>query len=101
MRLNKVVFEKVVLDKDGYIQLVIAAIISVIWCTYSSSLMFVTVLYMTEQRALVAYPAGLVYSTFAILAVYPLAANTSSGAGGGGVGGVGVGSTGGAAAGLK
>lgn len=69
------------LDKDGYIQLALAAI-SVIWCTYSSSLMFTTVLSMTEQRALVAYPAGLVYSAFAILAVYPLAATTSTAAGG-------------------
>ncbi|CAG8610140.1 921_t:CDS:10, partial [Paraglomus occultum] len=35
---------------------------AIIWCTYSSSTMFVTVLQMSEQRLLVAYPVGLFMS---------------------------------------
>ncbi|KAJ1549619.1 hypothetical protein HK405_004264 [Cladochytrium tenue] len=44
--------------------------LSVLWCTYSASLMFVTVLSMSEQRMLVAYPVALLYSAFALLAVF-------------------------------
>ncbi|KAI9205823.1 uncharacterized protein BJ171DRAFT_499818 [Polychytrium aggregatum] len=43
--------------------------VSVLWCTYSASLMFVTVLRMKEQQLLVAYPVGLLYSAFALLAM--------------------------------
>lgn len=45
------------------------AIAAVFWCTYSSSGMFVTVLSMSNQRLLIAYPIGLFYAAFAILAV--------------------------------
>ncbi|TPX73976.1 hypothetical protein CcCBS67573_g04758 [Chytriomyces confervae] len=45
------------------------SIVSVCWCTYSASLMFLTVLSMSEQRFLVAYPVGLLYSAFALLVV--------------------------------
>ncbi|CAG8801645.1 15502_t:CDS:2, partial [Dentiscutata erythropus] len=34
----------------------IASALAISWCTYSSSTMFVTVLQMSEQRILVAYP---------------------------------------------
>lgn len=54
---------------SGYVALVLS-IISISWCTYSASLIFVTVLAMTEQRWLVAYPIALVYSAFALLAVF-------------------------------
>jgi hypothetical protein len=40
--------------------------------------MFVTVLAMSNQRLLIAYPIGLLYTAFAILALY----NGDSGAGG-------------------
>ncbi|KAJ3390072.1 Protein yipf5 [Lobulomyces angularis] len=48
----------------------IISILSVYWCTHSASLMFVTVLSMSNQRLLVAYPVGLLYSAFAILAIF-------------------------------
>ncbi|ORY45276.1 Yip1-domain-containing protein [Rhizoclosmatium globosum] len=47
----------------------IMSIFSIFWCTYSASLMFVTVLSMSDQRLLVAYPVGLLYSAFALLVV--------------------------------
>ncbi|KAI9325981.1 hypothetical protein DFJ73DRAFT_791185 [Zopfochytrium polystomum] len=48
----------------------ILSALSVLWCTHSASLMFVTVLSMNEQRLLVAYPVGLLYSAFALLAIF-------------------------------
>jgi hypothetical protein len=39
----------------------ILAALSVVWCTYSASTMFTTVLSMDAQKALVAYPVGLLY----------------------------------------
>ncbi|KAI8320441.1 Yip1-domain-containing protein [Martensiomyces pterosporus] len=47
-----------------------AAIIPIAWCSYSSATMFVTVLSMSEQRLLVAYPIGLFYTSFALLTVF-------------------------------
>ncbi|EGF80190.1 hypothetical protein BATDEDRAFT_11386 [Batrachochytrium dendrobatidis JAM81] len=49
---------------------VILSAVTVVWCTNSSSGMFVTVLSMKEQRLLVAYPVALLYSAFALLAVF-------------------------------
>ncbi|CAG8493280.1 2197_t:CDS:10 [Cetraspora pellucida] len=48
----------VVVPLSGPIGL-IASALAVSWCTYSSSTMFVTVLQMSEQRILVAYPVGM------------------------------------------
>ncbi|TPX34078.1 hypothetical protein SmJEL517_g03275 [Synchytrium microbalum] len=58
----------VLLRLGGLIGLILA-MISVVWCTYSASLMFVTVLSMTEQRMLVAYPIFLVYAIFGLLII--------------------------------
>ncbi|KAJ3243220.1 hypothetical protein HDU77_010503 [Chytriomyces hyalinus] len=58
----------ILLHLSGTVGLVMS-IVSVCWCTYSASLMFVTVLSMSEQRLLVAYPVGLLYSAFALLVV--------------------------------
>ncbi|KAJ1342445.1 hypothetical protein BSLG_002990 [Batrachochytrium salamandrivorans] len=49
---------------------IILSALTVTWCTSSSSGMFVTVLSMKEQRLLVAYPVALLYSAFALLAVF-------------------------------
>ncbi|KAJ1642518.1 hypothetical protein J3B02_005341 [Coemansia erecta] len=49
---------------------VLAAALPIAWCTYSSATMFVTVLSMSEQRLLVAYPVCLFYSSFALLTVF-------------------------------
>jgi len=48
----------------------IASALAIIWCTYSSSTMFVTVLQMSEQRLLVAYPVGLLYVCFALMTIF-------------------------------
>ncbi|KAF8325176.1 Yip1-domain-containing protein [Cantharellus anzutake] len=46
------------------------SLISILWCTYSASGLFVTVLRMSDQRLLVAYPIGLLYGCFALLSVF-------------------------------
>ncbi|CAO3670152.1 unnamed protein product [Rhizopus stolonifer] len=46
------------------------SILSICWCTYSSSGMFTSVLYMSEQRMLVAYPVGLFYASFALMTLF-------------------------------
>jgi len=54
----------------------LVSLVSIIWCTYSASGIFVAVLRMSDQRLLVAYPIGLLYGCFALLSVF-------SGTGGG------------------
>jgi len=44
--------------------------LSIVWCTYAASGIFVAVLRMSDQRLLVAYPVGLVYGCFALLSVF-------------------------------
>ncbi|RKP39061.1 hypothetical protein BJ085DRAFT_21079, partial [Dimargaris cristalligena] len=44
--------------------------LAVLWCTYSASTVFVTVLSMSNQRLLVAYPVGLFYTCFALMTVF-------------------------------
>lgn len=46
------------------------SIVSVGWCTYAASSIFVTILRMSDQRLLVAYPVGLLYGTFALFSVF-------------------------------
>ncbi|KAJ3008566.1 hypothetical protein HKX48_008454 [Thoreauomyces humboldtii] len=58
------------LQLSGHVVGLILSSLSVLWCTYSASAMFTTVLSMNEQRLLVAYPVGLLYSAFALLAVF-------------------------------
>lgn len=53
-------------DLFGYI----VAFLSIIWCTYAASGIFVAVLRMSDQRLLVAYPVGLLYGCFALLSVF-------------------------------
>ncbi|CAK5281554.1 unnamed protein product [Mycena citricolor] len=44
--------------------------LSILWCTYAASGIFVAVLRMSDQRLLVAYPIGLLYGCFALLSVF-------------------------------
>ncbi|KAF7782602.1 hypothetical protein Agabi119p4_1978 [Agaricus bisporus var. burnettii] len=46
------------------------SLISILWCTYAASGIFVAVLRMSDQRLLVAYPCGLLYGCFALLSVF-------------------------------
>lgn len=50
----------------GYVM----SILSILWCTYAASGIFVAVLQMSDQRLLVAYPVGLLYGCFALLSVF-------------------------------
>ncbi|EMD37360.1 hypothetical protein CERSUDRAFT_94373 [Gelatoporia subvermispora B] len=54
---------------DGLIGYVLSSL-SIIWCTYAASGIFVAVLRMSDQRFLVAYPVGLLYGCFALLSVF-------------------------------
>lgn len=51
------------------------AALSVSWCTYAASGIFVAVLRVTDQRFLVAYPISLLYSCFALLSVFGASAS--------------------------
>ncbi|VDM83671.1 unnamed protein product, partial [Strongylus vulgaris] len=44
--------------------------LAVMWCSSSSSKLFVIALNMNHQRLLVAYPCVLLYSVFALLAIF-------------------------------
>lgn len=48
----------------------LVSFLSVIWSTYSASGIFVTVLRMSDQRLLVAYPVALFYGCFALFSVF-------------------------------
>ncbi|KAI0093074.1 Yip1-domain-containing protein [Irpex rosettiformis] len=52
--------------------------LSVLWCTWSASTIFVAVLRMSEQRLLVAYPVGLLYGCFALLSVFNVGSGTGA-----------------------
>ncbi|KAF8520163.1 Yip1-domain-containing protein [Hysterangium stoloniferum] len=59
----------IVIALDGVIGYFLS-VLSVIWCTYAASGIFVTVLRMSDQRLLVAYPVGLLYGCFGLLSVF-------------------------------
>lgn len=59
----------VAVSMDGYLGYLLS-ILSILWCSYSASGIFVSVLRMSEQRLLVAYPVSLFYATFALLSVF-------------------------------
>ncbi|KAI5845188.1 hypothetical protein DFP73DRAFT_548423 [Morchella snyderi] len=44
--------------------------LTISWCTYSASNVFVSVLRVKDMRLLVAYPLGLFYSVFGIMAIF-------------------------------
>ena len=46
------------------------SVLSILWCTYAASGIFVAVLQMSDQRLLVAYPVGLLYGCFALLSIF-------------------------------
>ncbi|KDQ57524.1 hypothetical protein JAAARDRAFT_130293 [Jaapia argillacea MUCL 33604] len=59
----------VLLTLDGILGYGLSCV-SIIWCTYAASGIFVAVLRMSDQRLLVAYPVGLLYGCFALLSVF-------------------------------
>eukprot|EP01088_Endostelium_zonatum_P005766 TRINITY_DN17678_c0_g1_i1.p1 TRINITY_DN17678_c0_g1~~TRINITY_DN17678_c0_g1_i1.p1 ORF type:complete len:231 (-),score=46.22 TRINITY_DN17678_c0_g1_i1:17-709(-) len=48
----------------------ILSVAFILWCTYSATSMFVTILNLSEQRFLIGYPIALVYSSFALMAIF-------------------------------
>ncbi|ORX88414.1 Yip1-domain-containing protein [Basidiobolus meristosporus CBS 931.73] len=60
---------RLILPLSGLLGLLLS-VFTICWCTFSSSLMFVTVLSMNQQRWLVAYPVGLLYAAFALITVF-------------------------------
>jgi len=59
----------VIITLDGMLGYMLSSL-SIVWCTYAASGIFVTVLCMSDQRLLVAYPVGLLYGCFALLSVF-------------------------------
>ncbi|KAF8482810.1 Yip1-domain-containing protein [Russula ochroleuca] len=59
----------VVITLDGMLGYMLSSL-SIVWCTYAASGIFVAVLRMSDQRLLVAYPVGLLYGCFALLSVF-------------------------------
>lgn len=51
-----------------------AAPLFILWSSSSASGIFVSVLRLSEQRFLIAYPLGLLYSCFAILSIFDFGA---------------------------
>lgn len=44
--------------------------LTILWCSFSASSIFASVLRLSSQRFLVAYPVGLLYAAFALLSVF-------------------------------
>lgn len=65
---------------DGWLGY-LAAPLFILWCATSASGIFVSILGLSEQRFLIAYPVGLLYSTFAILSIFDFGGAVSSSAG--------------------
>ncbi|KAF7973722.1 hypothetical protein HWV62_14418 [Athelia sp. TMB] len=66
----------VMVTLDGLMGYVLS-LLSIIWCTYSASGIFVTVLRMSDQRLLVAYPVGLLYGCFALLSIFHVGSDST------------------------
>ncbi|KAG6332932.1 hypothetical protein ID866_6158 [Astraeus odoratus] len=66
----------VIVTLDGLLGYMLS-ILSIAWCTYAASGIFVAVLRMSDQRLLVAYPVALLYGCFALLSVFNVGAGGS------------------------
>lgn len=53
----------------------------ILWSSSSASGIFVSILGLSEQRFLIAYPLGLLYSCFAILSIFDFGGAASAGSG--------------------
>ncbi|KAG1732207.1 Yip1-domain-containing protein [Suillus paluster] len=56
----------------------VLSLLSIIWCTFAASGIFVAVLRMSDQRLLVAYPVALLYGCFGLLSVFNVGAGSSA-----------------------
>ncbi|TNY22989.1 Yip1 domain family protein [Rhodotorula diobovata] len=55
----------VVLSLDGMLGYILSSL-AVLWCSYSASSIFASVLHLSHQRFLVGYPVGLLYTAFSL-----------------------------------
>ncbi|BGP39440.1 hypothetical protein JCM10450v2_003393 [Rhodotorula kratochvilovae] len=55
----------VVLSLDGMLGYILSSL-TVLWCSYSASSIFASVLQLSHQRFLVGYPVGLLYTAFSL-----------------------------------
>ncbi|GBE80990.1 Yip1-domain-containing protein [Sparassis latifolia] len=67
----------VMVTLDGTLGYLLSTL-SILWCTYAASAIFVAVLRMSDQRFLVAYPVGLLYGCFALLSVFNVGGSGST-----------------------
>lgn len=49
---------------------IVATVVTVAWCSFSASKLFVSALAMDQQQLLVAYPCAMVYAVFALLTIF-------------------------------
>lgn len=56
----------------------VLSLLSIIWCTFAASGIFVAVLRMSDQRLLVAYPVALLYGCFGLLSVFNVGAESAA-----------------------
>lgn len=59
----------IVVRLDSFIGYIVSPLF-ILWCSTSASGIFVSILRLSEQRLLVAYPVGLFYACFALLSVF-------------------------------
>lgn len=56
-------------SRSGTLGYVLSSL-AIAWCSYSASSIFSSVLRLSSQRLLVAYPVGLFFTAFALLSVF-------------------------------
>ncbi|KAI0035557.1 Yip1-domain-containing protein [Vararia minispora EC-137] len=66
----------VVVQLHGFLGYILSSL-SIAWCTWAASGIFVAVLQMSDQRFLVAYPVGLLYGCFALLSIFNVGIGSS------------------------
>lgn len=59
----------IVVNMDNWLGYLSAAL-SIAWCAYSASAIFVSVLQLSDMRVLVAYPLALFYGVFSIMTIF-------------------------------
>ncbi|KAI8906779.1 hypothetical protein EDD86DRAFT_240261, partial [Gorgonomyces haynaldii] len=58
------------IPNDSPVYGLVLSLVGVLWCANSASAMFVAHMNAADQRLLIAYPVGLVYGAFALLAAF-------------------------------
>ncbi|KAI5475776.1 Yip1 domain family, member 5 [Pseudohyphozyma bogoriensis] len=59
----------IIVSLDGTLGYVLS-LLTILWCAYAASSIFSSVLRLSSQKFLVAYPVGLLYAAFALISVF-------------------------------